>query len=128
MNRREFLRNTALAALMATPAMRALAFASEFGLPDGTLIEPVASPRTWYVQSISHQDTILGNSEVFLSFEEGRSFKRPFRTFQKAADKAQPGDTIVISHETEIGPGDISVRGTLEAPITIRADSGCRRE
>ena len=47
MKRREFLRRSALAALMATPAMQTAAFVRDFGLPDPMTVTFDAADAVW---------------------------------------------------------------------------------
>ena len=50
------------------------------------------------------------------------SEKQPFNTIQAAADRVNPGDTVIIKPGVYFGAVHIKRFGTKDAPVTFRAD------
>ncbi len=100
MNRRDFLRKTAVAALMATPAMKAAAFCRDFGSPGMTT-------TTFTVGQIQPEDVVR------LYIQEGSNAK--WRLIEQYAVRRY-GEAYSAVFEKPI---TVSAGGTLKTTWTI---------
>lgn len=71
--------------------------------------------------AVYHVDANKGSDD-----NSGSSISEPLASIQKAAEKCEPGDRIVVARGVYYGPIELNIKGTAEHPITIEAADRAR--
>lgn len=79
---------------------------------NGVQAAPEAAGHTYYVNGTAGNDSGSGAQDS------------PWKTIGKAAEAAQPGDSVIIAGGTYRETVDITTKGTETAPVTFKAAEG----